>query len=124
MCENQDCGVYYRVDTDVRDDAEQFIGRVTYLGEWAVYTEDNQFLPFFLMLGKPRLPHMTLVIKVGEGSIGDLMDGGLKDGVYEAWFSADVDSADDTHDMTVYGIQNGMLTMSEPIRPYDAIMRY
>lgn len=124
MCENQDCGIHYRVDTEVRDDVEEFVSKVTYKGEWAIYTEDNQFLPFLLLLGKPDLPHMTLLIKVGEGSIGDKIGDGLKDSVYDAYFSATVDAAIDAHGMVEYGLDSGLLIPEGPIRPYDAVMRY
>lgn len=127
MCENSDCGVHYRVDVETRDDVDEFIGKVTYLGNWAVYTEDNQFLPFLVMLGKPFLPHMSLLIKVGDGTIGDLLENNaekMKDAVYEAYFSESVDKALDAHDMLVYGIQSDILQPTSPIRPYDAVMRY
>lgn len=127
MCNNGDCGVHYRVDVESRDDQEEFIGKITYLGDWAVYTEDNQFLPFLVLLGKPYLPHMSLLIKVGTGTIGDLLENngeGMKEAVYEAYFTPDIEKALDSHDMLVYGLQSDLLRPTAPIRPLDAVMRY
>jgi len=127
MCQNADCGIHNRVDVENRDDVEQFIGKITYLGDWAVYTEDNQFLPFLVMLDKPYLPHMSLLIKVGTGTIGDLLANngeGMKGAVYDAYFTPDIDKALDSHDMLVYGIQSGIMEPTETISPYQAVMRY
>lgn len=127
MCNNGDCGVHYRVDVESRDDQEEFIGKITYIGDWAVYTEDNQFLPFLVLLGKPYLPHMSLLIKVDTGTIGDLLENngeGMKEAVYEAYFTPDIEKALDSHDMLVYGLQSDLLRPTTPIRPYDAVMRY
>jgi hypothetical protein len=126
MCESTDCGIHNRVDVERYEEEAEFIGRITYLGDWAVYTEDNQFLLPMMLMGKPTLPHMTLIIKVGEGTIGDVQEKetGLSGYVYDAWFAGDMDSARDIHEMAVYGVQSGLLRFDGPVSPQDIVERY
>lgn len=125
MCDRNDCGVCNRVDAEVRDDSELFISKITYRGEWAVFTEDNVLLPYMIMLGKPFLPYMTLLLKVGDKAIGEKMDDKtLKSSVYDGYFSDDIDKAINQHDMMVYGLESGLLNPTELVSPYEVISRY
>lgn len=130
MCQNKDCGIHFRNDVETVEDVDgmNFLTKVTYHGEWAIFTDDNTFLPYLIMLGKKMLPHMTLLVKVGEGkSLSDVIEGGatgLKDAVYDGYFTEDFDKAKEAHDMVLYGVQSGILSPTKPVTPYDIVMNY
>lgn len=125
MCENTECGVHFRVDIDQFERETDFIAKITYIGDWAVFTADNSFMMYTMMLGKMDLNHMTLLIKVGDKPLGDFLDGGLTDRVYDGYLSESIDKASEAHDMVVFGVESGLLTENvQPIKPLDLILRY
>jgi len=123
MCDNSECGIHNRNDLEIVELPTRFVSKISYVGEWAVFTSDNTFDIYLALLGGRELPHMTLLVKVGDGSLGDLQDG-LKDSVYEGYFSEDVDGALSSHEMVKYGIESGILDLTTPVRPIDVVMRY
>lgn len=125
MCENTDCGVHFRTNYEEVSHEEEFVAKITYVGDWAVFTSDNSFMMYTVMLGKPELAHMTLLIKVGDKPLGDFLTDGLTDHVYDGYLSASVDGAIESHQMVVYGVESGLLTdFAAPIKPIDLVLRY
>ena len=123
MCDNRECGVHSRNDVEIVERPTQFVSKISYHGEWAVFTADNSFDIYLAMLGGQDRPHMTLLVKVGDGALGDLNDG-LKDAVYEGYFSENIDGALEAHEMVKYGLESGILNLTTPVQPVDVVMRY
>lgn len=129
MCNEPTCAVHFRNDEEKVEEVMgmEFISKISYHGEWAIFTDDNNFLPVLMVMGKPNLPHMTLLIKVGSGSIGDVIDSGgesLKGCVYDGYFSATVESARERHEMIAYGLESGILNPTESVTPFEIVTRY
>lgn len=125
MCDNTTCAVHHRVNMNDVDHEAEFIGKITYLGDWVVFTGDNSFEMYTTMLGLPEFRHMTLLVKVDDKPVGDYLASGLTERVYDGFFHSSVSEAEDGHDMVVMGVESGLLTADAKVTsPIQVIMRY
>lgn len=126
MCENNECGVHNRIDSEDISRAEDFITKVTYRGDWAILTGDNVFMVYMALIGKEPFPFLSLLIKVGDHTIGDMIDNPelMMSAVYDGFFSRDIDSAIDVHEMMGVGLDSGLLVPDKAITPLELVNRY
>lgn len=126
MCESNDCGLHGRNDVETVDtvDGMEFITRVSYHGEWAILTDDNMMAGFMMLMGKPMLPHYTMVIKVGDDPVIANGNDSLDGRVYDLFLSANVTDARNAHTMAAYGIESGIMKYDTPISVKEAMLKY
>lgn len=128
MCDDEGCGIHSRTDIEEIDEVlgEEFINRISYFGDWAILTTDNALMMALSALGKGYRPHMTLLVKVGEGTLADAEAAhpNLDGLVYDGYFTEDLESTQNTHDMLLYGLESGLNNPDTPVTPLDIVMRY
>lgn len=134
MCDsgtNPSCPIHARNDYFRLEEESGFVKIITYAGEYAVYTKNNnvtgdQYIDSMMMYGQPPAAYVTTVFKVGtQGVMWDIF-GGYDDETPESFEKAkahteslitfreghsDWGNVDEAHDMVVEGCQNGILMM-------------
>lgn len=124
-----ECAVHFRVDEDYVLEGAKYARKITYVGEYAVVTDDNHRLsnPAFLLglvIGQLKeLPDRfeTLILHVGEGAIGDLQapPGGLLSAVRYSKTHDSWEGLSDEHSLTVTALREGFIDVSKPIAQED-----
>lgn len=123
--QGEECAVHFRVNEEFFDEDTQYARLITYVGENVVITDDNHLLdnPAFLLklvLGlvkeKPNR-FETVVMHVGEGSIGDLavpVEGRVNTIRYQK--THDVwKGVGGEHKATVAMLEAGLIDVSKPL---------
>lgn len=124
------CAVHFRNDEEYVVEEGEYARYITYVGDYAVVTEDNHILdtPIFIikmLLGQiseantpPRFE--TTVFLVGEGTIGDLEEKSTEArlesiryaGTHDVW-----SQVKDEHTAVVMMLEAGLLDVSKSIYP-------
>lgn len=120
--EGEACSVHFRVDSELVDEDLKYARFITYVGDYAVITEDNSELenPAFmikLFLGKVRRadlppPYESTIFRVGEGTLGDLADKPREAQMAAILYTAthdDWESLQGFHEVTVSALQQGLI---------------
>ena len=126
--EGDDCPIHHRLDFQEMDDEDEYGRLITYVGEYCVITTDNPSLMsaavlLRLILGlyeKEDVPDKfeTCVIKVGDGSVGDLYEKDQKtrnDSVRYVKTHSDWSCFMLQHESTVVFLREGLLDVSKPV---------
>lgn len=124
-----DCPVHFRNDEEYVLEDEKYARHITYVGDYAVVTEDNHVFdnPAFILkmlLGgvkKSDIPPRfeTTVFHVGSGVIGDLEAKDVEGrraairyaGTHDVW-----ERVKDEHDTVVLMLKSDLLDVSKPIQ--------
>lgn len=120
-CNETDCPVHFRVD--VSDLTGSYHSNVHYRGEWCIFTSDNVYMMDALLSGVGLFPIMTVVVKVGDGVLGDLLGGPIVDNIFLFEMSKEEEAAQNRHDMVLYGLESGILSLEESVSPLDEIYK-
>lgn len=126
--QGDECPVHFRVDEVMFDEPSQYARLITYVGEFAVVTEDNPDLgnPALLVkavlgsITREELPPRwsTMVIHVGEeGVLGDSAHKSLEERRKAFRYHSPHDVWDDitaSHEVTVSMLEAGLLDVSLP----------
>lgn len=123
--QGEDCSVHFRVDSVYRDDEYKYIRCITYLGNFAVVTDDNHNLrnPARLLAGVFGLPVApmdrweTTILHVGEGVLDDLWRVGPEEHRKAIRYVQPHDTWEDVeeiHHNTVSLMAAGMIDLSRP----------
>lgn len=123
------CAVHFRNDEEYVVEEEKYARYITYVGDFAVVTEDNHVLdsPVFIVkmllgqINKANMPPRfeTTVFHVGSGVIGDLeakdragrMESIRYAGTHDVW-----EQVKDEHTAVVLMLESGLLDVSKPIQ--------
>lgn len=123
-----DCAIHFRNDEE-RFDPEYEEGRmISYVGDWAVVTEDNRDPMAELKLAlmdagmpiKGEKPHRyeTSVTLVGGGSLGDLYEEGVSvvaDATRYVVTHNSWDNFKTAHKMVIEAVMGGSITLDNPV---------
>lgn len=125
--QGEECPVHFRVDEVFFDEALRYARLITYLGEYAVVTEDNPDLNSPALLVKAILGSFalddaparwaTMVVHVGEGVLGDGNDSSLEERRQAFRYHAphnDWNSIQNFHEVVVSALKQGMIDVSKP----------
>lgn len=123
--QGDECAVHHRVPDEYEDEKIKYARYITYCGDYAVITEDNQELMSSTFLIKAVLGLVnsrnipprweTTIFFVGSGTIGDLADlkpdaqhSALRYRVtHDSW-----EGVKDVHVLTVASLREGMIDVS------------
>lgn len=126
--QGEECPVHFRVNDVYFEPDSQYARIITYLGEYAVVTEDNHeldnpILMIRIMLGKVRKEDLpprweTTIIVVGEGSLGELSERSIEERrqalryveTHDEW-----EGLQDTHNIIVSALESGFIDVSKPL---------
>jgi hypothetical protein len=122
------CPVHFRVDEEYVVESEKYARYITYVGEYAVVTEDNHILesPVFIvkmLLGQIKKEDMpprfeTTIFFVGSGTIGDLTDKDAESqresiryaSTHDVW-----EQVGEEHAATVLMLESGLIDVSKSL---------
>lgn len=122
MCDNKQCSIHNRVDIEKveTDMGNEWIHKISYVGDWAIFTDDNIYPFQEIAMGLAPHKHMTVLVKVGSGTLGDLPDGLNSNCVYAGILTDSIKETKEVHEGFVYDAKFG-LTSNELITPADMI---
>lgn len=125
--EGLDCPVHFRVDSVLFDESMHYARLITYVGEYAVVTEDNHKLddPMIMVkilmgrIKKEDLPPRweTAIFVVGTGTLGELSDRSIeerRDALRYLATHDDWKALEGTHSVTVAALEQGLIDVSKP----------
>lgn len=102
MCDLMEHCIHVRRDVNRVEDDGKYVYRVTYVGALAVLTAWCDIRQTFI----------TMVVSVGQMSLGDIMDGGQRERVLYERYHHDYRYAQDTHESTLMGLREKMLNLN------------
>ena len=127
--QGEECGVHFRVDEEIFLAEYGKARLITYVGEFAVITDDNQEYenPAFIikaMMGRVKREDLpprwsTMICHVGEGTVGDLSEKSAEVrgnalryyALHDEW-----DAIAGFHSVTVSALRQGLVDVNEPFK--------
>lgn len=121
--QGENCGVHFRVDEEFIEDDGNFARIITYVGEYAVLTDDNpEMFSMTTLLGAalgvvttpPRWE--TAIYHVGDGVLGDIANPEeTRQACRYAAKHDDWEGVKGFHSVTVSGLAAGLIDVSKPL---------
>lgn len=125
--EGDDCAVHFRVDGEYFNEEAQYVRLINYVGEYAVFTEDNPVAGSPALLVKAVLGQITredlpprwatMIVHVGDGVLGDAEGHTIEERRAAFRYHAPHDDWDGIkafHQVTVMAFEQGMIDVSKP----------
>jgi hypothetical protein len=118
-----DCSIHFRIDEEILENEYECGRIISYIGDWAVVTDENQDLHAQLKwsLIDQGIPvkdqpdrYETTVTLVGKGSLGDLYEEGYDATSAATRYIVSHDSWDnfkEAHNMVADAVQGGSITL-------------
>ena len=122
--QGDECPVHFRVDEAYIEPESLYVRFITYVGDYAVVTEDNpelftttNILGLILGEGSRVDRWLTSVVYVGDGAIGDVPEWSAEVLLARSRHKETCDSWEglqDRHALVVGMVQDGVIDLSEP----------
>lgn len=121
--QGRECAVHFRVDDAYMKEDIEYARYITYVGDYAVITDDNPgahgvalLVGALLGVEGPRADrYETVIMYVGSGALGDILPEDLRQALRYRVTHDDWPGLKALHEATVSALEAGLIDVSKPV---------